>query len=400
MRCAVVTPDPTGVGGIPTIARITCELVREAGWEPESVFVSSLSAPRLSLRHRSAMAVPTTSALIDSAGRPIQELRLLSVLPETEIVPLLASRARLRDPRIGRRWDVAVITGGPVFHGWMLSQTRLPYIVWVASGIDDERVGKMQDMTRLARWYCGKTLPLLRRYENAVLARAQRIFAMSTHTARTLQALHPGIEPQVLFPPMRSCPHWNEQDERLQALEQREIRLIFVGRINDTRKRFGDCLEICERLAERHPDSQVVLMVTANASEFNGWRRHMRAQTRLIGHPTDEDLTRYLRSAHYLVLTSEQEGFGLVAAEAMKCGTPVLTTPSGGPEEMVIASRGGRVGIATELVNAAATALSRATFWHGESQRVLAYAERSFRWDVAVREFRAALMSAQASQTP
>jgi glycosyltransferase involved in cell wall biosynthesis len=50
-----------------------------------------------------------------------------------------------------------------------------------------------------------------------------------------------------------------------------------------------------------------------------------------------------LREASLFVLPSWQEGFGIVAAEALACGVPVVTTPSGGPEALVRDSGGGVV---------------------------------------------------------
>jgi glycosyltransferase involved in cell wall biosynthesis len=68
----------------------------------------------------------------------------------------------------------------------------------------------------------------------------------------------------------------------------------------------------------------------------------------------------HVRDAALFVLPSLQEGFGVVVAEALACGVPVLTTPSGGPEQLVRASSGGIVlgGFdADELADAAADLL-------------------------------------------
>jgi glycosyltransferase involved in cell wall biosynthesis len=55
------------------------------------------------------------------------------------------------------------------------------------------------------------------------------------------------------------------------------------------------------------------------------------------------DVAAELQHAAIFVLPSLQEGFGLVAAEALAAGLPVITTPCGGPEDLVRSSGGGRV---------------------------------------------------------
>ena len=80
------------------------------------------------------------------------------------------------------------------------------------------------------------------------------------------------------------------------------------------------------------------------------------ARLRFVGRPPDGPLApgveasarcatsqQHLRDAALLLLPSLQEGFGVVAAEALACGVPVVTTPSGGPEQTLLSSGAGRV---------------------------------------------------------
>jgi glycosyltransferase involved in cell wall biosynthesis len=73
------------------------------------------------------------------------------------------------------------------------------------------------------------------------------------------------------------------------------------------------------------------------------------------GEVDPEQMVGYYRSNHFLVLPSRQEAFGMVAAEAMGYGLPVVVTKSGGPEYYAD-HRVGRVCPAGD-VNALAAAL-------------------------------------------
>jgi glycosyltransferase involved in cell wall biosynthesis len=57
--------------------------------------------------------------------------------------------------------------------------------------------------------------------------------------------------------------------------------------------------------------------------------------TTFLGWVPNEDLPKYFRSAAVSVIPSLEEGFGIPAAEAMGCETPVIASDAGGLPEVV-----------------------------------------------------------------
>jgi phosphatidylinositol alpha-1,6-mannosyltransferase len=158
------------------------------------------------------------------------------------------------------------------------------------------------------------------------------------------------------------------EDAWTAGLEQPVI--VFVGRASDPRKNVRLLLEAMPLVRARIPG----------------------ARLRLIGEPPNERLPEgveaigvveslpdHLRAASLFVLPSRQEGFGIVAAEALAAGVPVLSTRSGGPEELIEQSGGGRL-LQTfdpdELASTAADLLEDAATLVAMRRRGREYVER------------------------
>jgi glycosyltransferase involved in cell wall biosynthesis len=121
-------------------------------------------------------------------------------------------------------------------------------------------------------------------------------------------------------------------DEWLQHLER--PTLAFVGRADDPRKNVALLLDALPLLRRRLPGVRVLLVGTPP-------RYPLPDGAEALG--VVASVADVVRTCALLVVPSRQEGFGVAAAEALACGVPVVSTPSGGPEEMLERSGGGRV---------------------------------------------------------
>jgi glycosyltransferase involved in cell wall biosynthesis len=239
----------------------------------------------------------------------------------------LAGRALMRSR--GPHVDETHVIGAVALQG-ALADPRTPSLVWIATTIGGER--------RAAHWAASPprwishraTLPVLERLERSVLRRSRRVMVHSPYTADLV--VRAGVKAsRVEVVPI---PIDTDQYAPADGDEGRE-GVLFVGRALDPRKG-------CERL--------MALLDVSEATHFAGvdivstgsappWA--VRSDVRWRGRV--EDLPSAYRRAQVLALPSRQEGFGIVAFEALASGTPVVAYRCGGPDQLLRESGGGIV---------------------------------------------------------
>jgi phosphatidyl-myo-inositol alpha-mannosyltransferase len=113
-------------------------------------------------------------------------------------------------------------------------------------------------------------------------------------------------------------------------------RALFVGRL-DPRKGFAHAVAAFGRLADRYPD--LVLVVAGDGPDrraVDALPRDARARVLLLGRVENRDLPPYLAAADVLLAPSVGgESFGVVLAEAMAAGVPVVASEIPGYDEVV-----------------------------------------------------------------
>ncbi len=70
-------------------------------------------------------------------------------------------------------------------------------------------------------------------------------------------------------------------------------------------------------------------------------QKHLEEAAHIIGYVPDEMMVPYYRQAELFVLPSTFEPFGMTAAEAMACGTPVIASKHGGIRNVIVSGKNG-----------------------------------------------------------
>jgi glycosyltransferase involved in cell wall biosynthesis len=171
--------------------------------------------------------------------------------------------------------------------------------------------------------------------QRIVAHRIDRIITGSDTSAASVQealglpreriaVIHDGVDADVFRP----------LDER----EPEPGHVLFVGNSEDRNKGARYLIEALNIL--QHDMDFTLTLVDRKMKDLKivpplVWKYGLTRLVRYTGHVSTDELVRLYNSAQVLVSPSLYEGFGLPAAEAMACGTPVIATRAGALPEII-----------------------------------------------------------------
>jgi glycosyltransferase involved in cell wall biosynthesis len=166
-----------------------------------------------------------------------------------------------------------------------------------------------------------------------VAARVDRIITGSDASAASVAAafsmprehirvIHDGVETDVFRP--------------LQGVEREPNRILFVGNSEDRNKGVYYLLHALRRLRGQVPfHLRLIHHPGSKGAERLMQELGLQGRVSFLEDLSRDDLVRQYNRAQLFVSPSLYEGFGLPAAEAMACGTPVVATTAGALSEIV-----------------------------------------------------------------
>lgn len=242
------------------------------------------------------------------------------------------------------RFDQHVVAGGPCFAGLPLALRRVPYIVWIGTVYEDELRGKALTGDRWAESMLkSRFWPVLAWQEKLVLRRASAVLAQSPYTLRRVVETVPEIADRA---ELAMVPIDIQRFKGLTGDEHPASRyLLNVSRINDPRKNIALLLRAFARVRQNHPAVRLVLAGDDPQPPLLEMCAELGIDDAVDfkGKVSADQLVALYQGAELFVISSTQEGLGIVMLEAMACGVPVVATDCGGPEDIVIDGQTGQV---------------------------------------------------------
>ncbi len=182
---------------------------------------------------------------------------------------------------------------------------------------------------------------------------ADAIIAPSESDQRYLQyLLEADLDRVVVIPPGVDLENFKPIDQREArahlGMDPDELLILFCGRIEPL-KGIDMLLYATKIMIEQNPDMRVGLtIIGGNVSQPpSQWSKELQKLeelrhllrlaplVRFAGQQPQEVLPYYYNAADVAVMPSHYESFGMAAAEAMACGTPIITTNATGISTLI-----------------------------------------------------------------
>lgn len=333
-RVCILTLEPIGLGGVPTMARAVYQQQRATGHRPLLVYSHAESVPSGSRQD-----------LIEYFARnwrPRRERRsgmdglALPLWPVPQwlgyYAPLVAARSALTTSQIH------VVVTGSAHTGLPFVALRRPFVAWIATVYEDELCARAAAGDQ---WAAGllrsRQWPRLQVQERLVIERASLVMALSPNTARRLAEIAPGAAGKIR---VLLCPIDTDAFRPADGAATNPIGapfLLFTARIRDPRKNTPMLMRAFARVRALHPDMKLVIIGDQPLDWHLAARdKHGLGDAVIFMPPLPHaDLVQYYQSAKLFILPSLQEGLGISMLEALACGLPVIATRCGGPEGVI-----------------------------------------------------------------
>jgi glycosyltransferase involved in cell wall biosynthesis len=333
----LVVPSIFEGGGVPAVAKFAKDAIEASGeFDLKVISLTTSFRDESSVRMRSP---PTWSSGVrsrtgewhglsyDHVGANLSELEFMRYMPRRLLGRMLSGVDLIQVIAGSPAWAVPVMGCGK------------PVVIQVATRTAVERRRRQRVEQGPIAWWRWAMTRITDRLDDRGLRASRAVLVMNPWMLRYACTVGAPSGAWVRYaPPGVDCSFFSPAPDR-PSLMKNDAYILAVGRFDDPRKNADLLLEAYAKLNRISKTAPRLQLAGAGDPGARFWRRarELGVEQRIAFHlrPSAGELAAYYRAATCFVLSSDEEGFGIVVIEAMASGIPVVATRCGGPDGII-----------------------------------------------------------------
>ncbi len=231
-------------------------------------------------------------------------------------------------------FDYIFVVSGTCIAAHPAQMLNKKYVMWVATSYQEDRAERAKKLRGIRAGIDYFAQEPMNKLERTILQQASYIWAYSLYAEKDFLSKLNSTKPDHVV----RCGYPIDESKYQFIDEPKQEAVIAVGRFSDPRKNIAMLLRVFQQLYELNNKLILYIVGMKPDAETLFPFIHFSSFHRIVftGQVSSEDLHLFYQRSQLMLITSYQEGLGIVGLEAMHYGLPVVSTDCGGTADYVI----------------------------------------------------------------
>lgn len=234
-------------------------------------------------------------------------------------------------------YDYFIFKSGSNIAAYPLALLNKKFAIWVGTSYQDDREQRVKRLSVFRKSIDFFAQLKMKNIEKEIFKKANYIFSISKHTRKRIDSILGESRENIAV-----CGFPIKVQVKDKTIS-RDKNIIAVGRFSDPRKNFDMLMRAFKNIYENQKTAKLYVVGSKPSQRQREVFSSQEFYKKIIftGSLGQEELVEFYGIADLMLITSYQEGLGIIGLEAMSCGIPVVATDCGGTSDYVIDGKNG-----------------------------------------------------------